>query len=316
MRVSPEATVERPASEIVRGTQSFVRTLTWSWRRPSLTALEVLWRWVFGIPTLWLLYRQGMRILDSVPWRLTGLPQLTIGHLLTDPMSGSETLANAIAIFAPPVLETMKWLAPTLLLVWAAVSSVGRTLVLRRMRPDLHSRPGTFFILQLLRLIPLAGSFVVWWLGLRAIANFAVMRPIDAGAEPNMILYFGLAIVLTLALFVLWAAVSWVFSIAPLLAMLRNLNFVQSLRASLNIGSLRSTMVEINLVMGIVKIALLVLAVVFSACPVPFSAQLTDDMLMYWNFGVAVWYFLVSDFFHVTRLASYLHLWQHNATER
>ena len=316
MRVSPEATVERPAGEIVRGTQSFVHTLTWSWRRPSLTALEVLWRWVFGIPVLWLLYRLGMRILDSVPWRLTGLPQLTIGHLLTDPMSGSETLANAIAIFAPPVLETMKWLAPTLLLVWAAVSSVGRTVVLRRMRPDLHSRPGTLFILQLLRLIPLAGSFVVWWLGLRTIANFAVMRPIDAGAEPNMVLYFGLAIVLTLTLFVLWAAVSWVFSIAPLLAMLRDLNFAQSIRASWSVGSLRSTMVEINLVMGIVKIALLVLAVVFSACPVPFSAQLTDDALMYWNFGVAVWYFLVSDFFHVARLASYLHLWQHNATER
>ena len=33
----------------MRGTQSLVHTLGRCWRRPSLTGLEVLWRWVFGI---------------------------------------------------------------------------------------------------------------------------------------------------------------------------------------------------------------------------------------------------------------------------
>ena len=36
----------------VRGTQSFVHTLSECWRRPSLTALEVLWRWAYGVPAL------------------------------------------------------------------------------------------------------------------------------------------------------------------------------------------------------------------------------------------------------------------------
>ena len=36
-------------------------------------------------------------------------------------------------------------------------------------------------------------------------------------------LYFALVIVITLGLFTLWAVVSWVFSVAPLLAMLRGM---------------------------------------------------------------------------------------------
>ena len=37
------------AAGVVRGTQSFVHVLATCWRRPSLTALEVAWRWAFGI---------------------------------------------------------------------------------------------------------------------------------------------------------------------------------------------------------------------------------------------------------------------------
>jgi hypothetical protein len=49
---------ERP----VRGTQSFVHTLSACWRRPSLTALEVLWRWVYGAPALALMGYEAMRV--------------------------------------------------------------------------------------------------------------------------------------------------------------------------------------------------------------------------------------------------------------
>ncbi len=62
---------------------------------------------------------------------------------------------------------------------------------------------------------------------------------------------------------------SWVISVAPLLAMRRGLGAVASLQAALRLGAVKTKLVEINLVMGIVKIALLVLAMVFSASPLP-----------------------------------------------
>jgi hypothetical protein len=116
--------------------------------------------------------------------------------------------------------------------------------------------------------------------------------------------------VLTLGLFTLWAVVSWVLSVAPLLAMLRGLGVRASLAAAFRLGPLKGKLVEINLVMGIVKIALIVLAMVFSATPLPFESVTTPEFLTWWWIGVGVLYFIASDFFHVARLVGYLHLWR------
>ncbi|GAC1356130.1 MAG: hypothetical protein NVSMB3_02100 [Acidobacteriaceae bacterium] len=113
-----------------------------------------------------------------------------------------------------------------------------------------------------------------------------------------------------LGLFSAWAVVSWALSIAPLLAMLRDLGTVGSLRAAFRLGPLKSKLVEVNLVMGIVKIALIVLAMVFSATPLPFESVTTPAFLRGWWMGVAVIYFLGSDYFHVARLVAYLELWR------
>jgi hypothetical protein len=62
--------------------------------------------------------------------------------------------------------------------------------------------------------------------------------------------------------------------------------------------------------MGIVKIALIVLAMVFSACPLPFESVATPGFMLRWYGAVTVLYLIASDFFHVVHLASYLELWK------
>ena len=58
--------------------------------------------------------------------------------------------------------------------------------------------------------------------------------------------------------------------------------------------------------MGIVKVALLVLALVFSACPLPFeSVEIADVSDAWWWSGVGVLYLVASDYFHVVRAAAY-----------
>jgi hypothetical protein len=197
-----------------------------------------------------------------------------------------------------------------LLVVWVVISSFGRVLVLRRADAQLQARPGTLMVLQAARMIALAGSFIVWFVCLRAAAGFAVDRPIAAGQEPNLVGYCAMAIVATLGMFVAWAVVSWALSVAPLLAMLRNLGAWASLVAAFRLGPVRSKLVEINLVMGIVKVALLVLAMAFSACPLPFASVATASFMLQWYAAVTVLYLVASDFFHVVQLTSYLDLWK------
>jgi hypothetical protein len=111
-------------------------------------------------------------------------------------------------------------------------------------------------------------------------------------------------------MFTLWAVVSWVFSVAPLLAMLGNLGVAASLAAAFRLGPLRSRLIELNLVMGIVKIALIVLALVASACPLPFESVATQQFMVCWYAMVTLLYLLASDLFHVVRLVAYLELWK------
>ncbi|HEY2040945.1 MAG TPA: hypothetical protein VGG95_14840 [Edaphobacter sp.] len=290
----------------VRGTQSFVRTLSECWSRPSLTLLEVLWRWIYGVPALALLWHIGRKIVAESSLDATALEKMTV----TRPLEAAQTLAAAMAALLPPIGQVAIWLVPLLLFAWVVWSSVGRTFVLRRADPELHLRLGTTIVLQLIRVIVLAAAFFLWLVSLRWAASTAVTGPLERGGDPNLVLYFALAIVLTVGVFAVWAVISWVLSMAPLLAMLRNLGPSASLAAALRLGPLRSKLVEINLVMGIVKVALVVLAMVFSATPLPFESLATQAFLNIWWVIVAILYFIASDFFHVARAVASLKLWR------
>ena len=185
----------------------------------------------------------------------------------------------------PPVLKVAAWLAPVLGVAWVVVSAFGRSVVLRRVDARLHARPGTLMVLQAVRMAALAVSFAAWFVALRGAATFAVNGPIAAGQEPNLVLYCAMVIVATLGLFTLWAVVSWGLSVAPLLAMRRDLGAGRAWRRRFALGALRSKLVEINLVMGIVKIALIVLALVLSACPLPFESVATPEFMEWWYVG-------------------------------
>jgi len=269
----------------------------------SIFRLHLLQR---PFPALLLLWKLGTQLIASVPLNVAALEKMTV----TQPLRAAETLAEAMVVLLPPVTRLAIWLVPLLLVVWVVWSSLGRTMVLRKIDSSLYARPWTLMVLQAIRVIALAASFVLWFACLQWAAGATVTGPVARGDEPNLVGYFALAIVATLALFILWAAVSWVFSVAPLLAMLRGIGVRSSLAAGFRLGPLKSKLVEINLVMGIVKIALVVLALVFSSTPLPFESMTTQGFLNVWWFGVAVLYLIASDFFHVARLVGYLRLWR------
>jgi hypothetical protein len=289
----------------VRGTQSFVRTLSECWSRPSLTAYEVLWRWTYGVPALVLLWLVGKRALARSSFDIALLEGVTV----TRPLDAAQSLTTALTALWPAISSQIVWVAPVLMVAWVVWSSIGRTFVLRRAYPELHRRIGTVLALQLLRTVALAAVFVLWFVYLRWAAATQVAGPLERGMEPNLVGYFALVIVGTLTVFAVWSILSWFLSIAPLLSMLRNMGAAQSLGAALRLGAVKGKLIEVNLVMGIVKIALLVLAMVFSATPVPFESVATPAFLHVWWTIFTLLYFIASDFFHVARAMAYLKLW-------
>ena len=275
----------------VRGTQSFVGVMGAVGKRPSLTGLEIAWRWIFGLiaaAVIWFFAHDAvmawaLKIQDIGPMLARGG---VVARGTTDVLAQLWPLIGGIA-------------------AWSMFAGVGRARVLRRWDPSLKMRHGTTIVLAMLRAYAFAALLVLWFTLLVGIARSCVWAPMEHGLEPSYVPGFAMAVTATLLLFIFWASVSWILRIAPVLAMSKGLGAGKSLRAAIRLGPLKSKLIEINLVMGIVKVALLVLAMVFSACPLPFESVESQAFLMWWWIGVGVLYLVALDYFHVVRAAAY-----------
>lgn len=291
------------ASKPIRGTQSLVGEMGWVSRRPTLTALEIVWRWAFGIPFLEVCWHQWQMILVTHPLEASGFTTLD----KQNPWIATVQIANVWNFYEPPVLAVLRWLVPVAVVAWVVISGVGRSVVLKRMDPQLRFRPMAMIVLQAFWLAFLGATFWLWFSSMHWVAE----SHINPGGEPDLIGYSIWAIVLSLAFFTAWALISWALSVAPLLLLLENRSVLSSLAQSLKLGrEFTGKLAEINLVMGIVKLALIVLAMVFSAAPLPFRDELGPEAMRVVLIGATVFYLVANDYFHVVRLKGFMEFWR------
>jgi hypothetical protein len=287
----------------LRGTQSLVGQMGWVFARPSLTLIEVAWRWIFGVPLLAVCWIEARRILAALPLESAGLANLDPQN----PWVAVVQLSDAWILYQPHVVAVLRWLLPAAALAWVVISGVGRCLVLKRMEPQLRLRPVGIIALQAAWLTALAATCWGWFRSIEWVAA----THITATGEPDLIGYSMGVIFLSLGFFTAWALLSWAFSIAPLLMLMEGRTALSSLGQSLRLGkAFTGKLAEINLVMGIVKLALMVLAMVLSAAPLPFSDQLGPDALHLLWVAATVFFFVASDYFHVVRLKGFMEFWR------
>jgi hypothetical protein len=275
----------------------------WVFARPSLTAIEVGWRWIIGVPLLAVCWIESQRILAALPLEATGLSTLDPQN----PWVAVVQLANAWTLYLPHIYAVVRWLLPAAALAWVIVSGLGRSLLLKRLDPSLAFRPLPMIALQAAWLLAMGATCWGWFRSIQ----WAAATHITATGEPDLIGYSMWVIFLSLGFFTVWALVSWALSIAPLLMLLEERSALSALSQSLRLGkAFTSKLAEINLVMGIVKLALIVLAMVLSAAPLPFGDQLGPDALHGVWLLSAVLYLVASDYFHVVRLKGFVEFWR------
>lgn len=286
----------------LRGTQSLVGQMSWVFGRPSLTLLEVAWRWLFGVPALLVCSVQVQHILTELPLDSSGVTNISFQN----PWIAAVRLVDAWSLYRPHVLARA-WLLLPAVVVWAIVSGLGRNLVLKRMERALPLRPFALIVLQAAWLAALFALCWGWYLSV----GWAARTHISAVAEPDLVAYAVWVIFLSLGFFTLWALVSWSVSIAPLLVLFENCSALSAIARSLRLGkTFTGKLVEINLVMGIVKLMLIVVAMVFSSVLIPFSDEVGMGALRTEWVVVSVFYFVASDYFHVVRLKAFIEFWR------
>ena len=294
---------ESARSQPVRGTQKLVDQMGWVFRRPSLVAIEIAWRWLVGLPLLWLCWQQGHAILRALPPESTGITNLDTQN----PWVAALQLADIWSRYQPHVLAVLGWLLPFAALAWVIASGIGRTIVLHRMEPGLRFRAIAMCALQFAWILLFAGILSLWFRSMQ----WAADTHITAGGEPDLVGYCVWAIFLSLGFFTLWAVVNWPLAIAPMLMLLEKRSAVSAFSESFRLGrAFTGKLMEINLVMGIVKLALIVVAMVFSAAPLPFSDELGPEAMHVVYAGATIFYLVASDYFHVVKLKGFIELWR------
>jgi hypothetical protein len=275
----------------------------WVMHHPSITLMEIGWRWVFGIPLLLICWEQGLQILAAYPLSDSGFTSVDSQN----PWLAIVQLANVWNFYQPHVLAVLVWLVPVAAIGWAVISGMGRNLVLRRLEPGLPFRPVAMTVLQAAWLALLGAAFWAWY----ASMQWAAASHISAAGEPDLVGFSVWAIFLSLGFFTAFALISWVLSIAPLLMLLEGRSALSSLGASLRLGrEFAGKLAETNLVMGIVKLSLIVVAMVFSAAPLPFSDVLGGaSMHVVWATST-IFYLVASDYFQVVRLKGFIEFWR------
>ena len=300
--VETQAIAERRAAQ-VRGTQTLVDQMGWMLRRPGTVALEVAWRWLFGVPFLMLCWSRLQHMLSLLTLDDSGLRNLDVQN----PWIAAAQLKRAFALYEPHIAHELKCLAPVGVLAWIVLSGMGRSLAFYRMEPRVRFRPFSMMVLQAVWLALFGGVCVGWFFAVRR----AVVAHFPASGEPDLIGFAIWLIFLSLAFFTIWALAGWVVSVAPVLLLLEERTPLAALAEGFRLGkTFTSELVEIGMVMGIVNLALMILAMVLSAAPLPFSDQLGGVALhMVWA-AAAVFYLIAHDYFQLVRLKCFAQFWK------
>ena len=292
----------------MRGTQLLVVHMGAVIKRPGLTLIEITWRWLVGIPILLVLWQQALKILAEYPLESSGAGSIDF----TNPWLAAQQVAGAWSYYIPHVSIVMRWLLPVWAVAWIVVSALGRSLLLMRIEPRLRFRPVTMIALHTAWMAMFLLVVYGWFRSMEWVAATHMSGTnIGAGGEPDLIGLFIWTIFLSLGFFALWALVNWTVSVAPLIALLEGGSALSALRESLRLGKpFTGKLAEINLVMGIVKIGLAVLAMVFSAAPLPFSDELGPDAMHAVLLASLVFFLVATDYFQVVRIKAFVEFWK------
>jgi len=215
---------------------------------PALFAMELLWRWSFGLALLALSFmayahlRQAVFLSDADEVALNG----------QDPFAVASAATGLITQALPLLLRTLAQVFSVAAVVWIAAAALGRGIITRMMVRSFASGYGvriapdaprwtSFAILKFARVLMLLILAIGYFGG-------TFMATLVSGPEPN-VLVSGLIVCASLAISsVVWSYVNWVLSLAPIFVVRDGLAPLDSVVAAIAfIGRSRSHLTAIAL---------------------------------------------------------------------
>jgi hypothetical protein len=282
-----------------------------AFRQPEIALAEVVWRWAFGSAAAFLLLFSFFEYLDTLP--------VTFGDVLflrsKQPFLVSQAIAHMLSGSAQRFVMTMLIVLAALALFWIAAASAGRTATARRLMDHFElgmigSELGTvrpkrgvasLIGLSFLR-VALTLATLIGLLAASILAGF-----VSSDSDPRPGLTFLIFVALAILVVVLWLAVNWFLSLAPLFVLSEGRDTFGSISAAVDFCRTRaSAVVWSSTVFGVIHFLAFVLATSAAFVPLMLIGTVPRAVVFLGVFVVTLAYFAVVDFLYVGRLASYV----------
>lgn len=281
--------------------QSAARTLIR--RFPALFAMELLWRWSFGLGMIGLALYAYARLHPAIVSAAADAPALRV--------SGAEkqarVLVEMLAPLLPLILKLMAQLYAAGGLLWAAISAAGRAVILRSLAAAEDgghgvsiATPGrswaSLFVLHAARVLMLLILLIGYLGGILLAALLTQQRP-------SPVLFALITGTVFFVAFWLWSYVNRVLGVAPVFAVYGGKTPLDATAEAVLFlrrrgARLRAANLAGNLAHAAAAGLFSLLGVATMAVPAP-TAGLYALLL-----AEAVIYFALADFFHFSRLAN------------
>jgi hypothetical protein len=295
-----------------------------AFRRPSLPLAEIIWRWTAGATTAALLLFALFEYLSTLPvtngellFLRTRQPYL-VGEAMAHILRGSLSRAVMAGILAAFLLLTL----------WIFAASVGRIATVRalldyfrRYRAGARSADGvrnadetdvasnvSTNLPALLRLnflrAAVALAAVLGFMGAAILAGFA-----SPDADPQPALAFFLFLPLAGLIFLAWAALNWLLSLAGMFAVRDGEDALGAISAAVTLCRERTGPVAaVSFWTGLAHAVAFVGATTVASMPLGFAAVVPWRLVVLAVLLVTLAYFVLADCLYMSRLAGYVYI--------
>lgn len=266
------------------------------WRQPALPLAEITWRWCFAVAACLLAVVSVWEYLSAIPisWR----EQLLVKS--GEPLLALAAIAHALRGSAVRFVAGMILTGTAIAVLWIFSAALGRLVTLSALLPETRGTSRSLLGLSFLR----AGLFLAAVLSAVGALILAAFAGPVGDAAPSVVL----AAILLGCIWLVWALLNWLLSLAAIFAMRDQQDTFGAVSAAVDF--VRSAFGDVVLTsLPFVLLHYIALAAAILAGVLVFDLMTRLSFAAAWALvAIVLGYFAYADFLYITRLAAYLAL--------
>jgi hypothetical protein len=180
-------------------------------QNPSIAALEIAWRWVFGlVATILLLFGTkaflaGLKLSEGDEQALHGNDPTIIAAALMHILQQAGVLQRFFGVLAAVAIPSA--------IIWVAAATLGRASTLRKLMPGSVVNAKAILGLNIARTALLFAAVLAWYIWM-VLCALVTISP----GEPSYALYLLLSVLALPVIAIVWGLLNWILSLGPVLA--------------------------------------------------------------------------------------------------